>query len=108
MNHIPLSPTFVQTLLDCFYIIMYYIFFSGLHATYKYCDKFRLPYNKCGKLVVATNQIEVDRLESLYSRALQNKVPDIKLLDGEKAIQEIEPYCKGLKAIHSPHTGNHE
>ena len=84
------------------------IFFSGLHATYKYCDKFRLPYNKCGKLVVATNQIEVDRLESLYSRALQNKVPDIKLLDGEKAIQEIEPYCKGLKAIHSPHTGNHK
>ena len=108
MNHIPLSPTFVQTLLDCFYIIMYYNFFSGLHATYKYCDKFRLPYNKCGKLVVATNQIEVDRLESLYSRALQNKVPDIKLLDGEKAIQEIEPYCKGLKAIHSPHTGNHK
>ena len=83
-----------------------YIFFSGLHATYKYCDKFKLPYKRCGKLVVATNQIEVDRLESLYSRAIQNKVPDVKLLDDEKAIQEIEPYCKGLKAIHSPHTGN--
>ena len=83
------------------------IFFSGLHATYKYCDKFKLPYKKCGKLVVATNQIEVDRLESLYSRAIQNKVPDVKLLDDEKAIQEIEPYCKGLKAIHSPHTGNY-
>ena len=84
-----------------------YIFFSGLHATYKYCDKFKLPYKRCGKLVVATNQIEVDRLESLYSRAIQNKVPDVKLLDDEKAIQEIEPYCKGLKAIHSPHTGNY-
>ena len=78
---------------------------SGLHATYKYCDKFNLPYKKCGKLVVATNDIEVERLEALFDRATQNQVPDIKILDGEKAIKKVEPYCKGLKAIHSPHTG---
>ena len=42
----------------------------GLKDTYKYCDKFQLPYKKCGKLVVATNEIEVQRLDALYSRAL--------------------------------------
>lgn len=34
-----------------------------------------------------------------------NKVPDLRLLNSEKEIKEIEPYCRGLKAIHSPHTG---
>ena len=57
---------------------------------------------------MATNEIEVKRLEALFDRATQNQVPDIKILDGEKAIKNVEPYCKGLKAIHSPHTGKLE
>lgn len=43
-------------------------------------------------------------LQDLYDRGLKNNVPDMKLIDGDK-IKEIEPFCKGLKAIHSPHTG---
>jgi L-2-hydroxyglutarate oxidase LhgO len=74
-------------------------------ATYKYCDAHSIPYKKCGKLVVATDDREVARLEALFKRALQNHVPDIELLHGEKAIQKIEPHCRGVKAIHSPHTG---
>lgn len=35
---------------------------------------------------------------------MKNQVPDMRMIDG-KEIKEIEPYCKGLKAIHSPHTG---
>lgn len=35
---------------------------------------------------------------------MKNKVPDLRLIDG-KEIKSIEPYCKGIKAIHSPHTG---
>ena len=56
---------------------------------------------------MATNDIEVERLDALFDRATQNQVPDIRILDGEKAIKKVEPYCKGLKAIHSPHTGKY-
>lgn len=42
--------------------------------------------------------------QDLFERATQNGVPDIQLIDG-KQIPEIEPHCRGLKAIWSPHTG---
>ena len=35
---------------------------------------------------------------------MQNNCPDIRLIEG-KEIKDIEPYCQGIKAIHSPHTG---
>ena len=40
----------------------------------------------------------------MYERGLKNEVKDLKLVDA-KGIKEIEPYCRGTKAIHSPHTG---
>lgn len=40
----------------------------------------------------------------MYERGLQNKVPDLRLIEG-KEIKQIEPFCRGVKAIHSPHTG---
>lgn len=36
---------------------------EGLHLTYKYCDEKKIPYKKVGKLIVATNAIEVERLK---------------------------------------------
>lgn len=76
-----------------------------MKATYQYCDKHNIPYKKCGKLVVATCAQEVDRLNALFERATQNHVPDIEMLEGQEAIRKIEPHCKGVKAIYSPHTG---
>lgn len=43
-------------------------------------------------------------LQDLYERGLANKVPDMQLVDEDK-IQEIEPFCQGVKAIWSPQTG---
>lgn len=43
-------------------------------------------------------------MQDLYDRGLKNQVPDLRLIDG-KEIKSIEPYCKGVRAIHSPHTG---
>lgn len=77
---------------------------EGLHLSYKYFDEKNVPYKKVGKLIVATNEDEVGRLNDLYQRSLANKVPDVELVDA-KRIKEIEPYCEGLKAIWSPHTG---
>lgn len=56
-------------------------------------------------MIVATTPLEVKRLHDLYDRGTKNNVPDLKLIKGEKEIQKIEPYCKGLEALWSPHTG---
>lgn len=77
---------------------------DGLHLSYKYFDEKNVPYKKVGKLIVATNEVEVGRLNDLYKRSLANNVPDVELVDAQR-IKEIEPYCEGLKAIWSPHTG---
>ena len=71
---------------------------TGLHSTYKYCDRHSIPYKKCGKLVVATDASEIGRLDALFERATQNGVPDIELVDSE-GIKQREPICKGLKAL---------
>ncbi|KAL5268897.1 hypothetical protein ACHWQZ_G002656 [Mnemiopsis leidyi] len=78
---------------------------DGALRTYQYCEERAIPYSRCGKLIVATNEEEVSRLDVLYDKGLQNKVPGLALVD-RKEILEIEPYCTGgLKAIHSPNTG---
>lgn len=77
---------------------------KGLQLSYNYFDKKGIKYMKCGKLIVATERLEVSRLLDLYDRGLQNGVKDIQLLDGNE-LREIEPHCKGIQAIWSPHTG---
>lgn len=77
---------------------------EGLHLSYKYFDEKKIPYKKVGKLVVAVEPHELPRLDDLHQRALQNGVPELQMIEGSK-IKEIEPFCKGLKALWSPHTG---
>lgn len=72
---------------------------------YQYCDEKKIPYKKVGKLIVASDAVEVGRLAELHNRAIQNKVQDIKMLKGVEEIQKIEPQCVGLEALWSPHTG---
>jgi (S)-2-hydroxyglutarate dehydrogenase len=77
---------------------------QGSRAMYAYCDEHRIPYDRCGKVVVATNESEVARLEELFSRATQNGVPDVVLLDDQE-LREVEPSVRGVRALHSPATG---
>ncbi len=58
----------------------------------------------CGKLVVATTQEEVPRLEQLHQRGLANGVPGLRMMQRE-AFREIEPHCAGVAALHVPSTG---
>ena len=55
--------------------------------------------------MVATNELEVERLHALYERAKKNGVPDIELIKGQDAIKKYEPHCNGIEALWSPHTG---
>ncbi|TAM76709.1 L-2-hydroxyglutarate oxidase [bacterium] len=78
---------------------------KGKKLLWKYCDEKGIPYKSVGKLIVATNDAEVARLQDVYRRGLAND-PDagFELLD-PKQIKEIEPNCAGLQAVRSPKTG---
>lgn len=78
---------------------------EGLQLSYKYFDSKKIPYKKCGKLIVATSPEEIKKLKDLQTRGIQNNVPDMQYIKGEKAIKAIEPLCTGLEALWSPHTG---
>lgn len=73
---------------------------EGLKLTYKYCDEKGIPYKKTGKLIVATDQSELGKLDDLYERGIQNEVPDIRMIDGSQ-IKEIEPYCRVNQQFYS-------
>ncbi|EDW04081.1 L-2-hydroxyglutarate dehydrogenase, mitochondrial [Drosophila grimshawi] len=77
---------------------------EGLHLAYKYLDEHQIPYKKVGKLIVATDEKEVKLLGDLHERGMKNNVPDLRLIEGDQ-IKEVEPFCRGVKALHSPHTG---
>ena len=77
---------------------------EGSRAMYGYCEEQGIPYDRCGKVVVATDETEVARLQDLFSRAAQNGVPDVALLD-EQELREVEPSVRGVRALHSPATG---
>lgn len=78
---------------------------DGARMAYEYFNQNKIPYKKVGKLIVACDETEVDRLKDLYERSLQNKVAGVQMLNSCEEIQKIEPNCVGLKAIWSPNTG---
>lgn len=76
----------------------------GYQMLIDFCDKEGIPYDLCGKIVVATRPEEVPILHGLYERGMQNGlVKNRKLSGGE--MREIEPHVKGLEGIWVPYTG---
>ncbi|MFF2361101.1 L-2-hydroxyglutarate oxidase [Streptomyces sp. NPDC058122] len=75
----------------------------GMAMIRAYCQDRNLPYEECGKLVVAVTDDEVPRLEALYATSLENGVPGLRRV-GAGEIHEIEPYAVGRAALHSPRT----
>jgi glycine/D-amino acid oxidase-like deaminating enzyme len=72
----------------------------------EYCAHRRLPYDECGKLVVAVSEEDVARLDALATRAAENAVPGLRRV-GLEEIREIEPYATGLAALYSPPDRHH-
>ncbi|MGH0184705.1 UNVERIFIED_CONTAM: hypothetical protein FKN15_015551 [Acipenser sinensis] len=70
----------------------------GATLAYQYCERKGIPYQRCGKLIVAVEQEEIPRLKALYERGLQNNVRDLRMIDA-KEIREREPYCRVRSAL---------
>ena len=77
---------------------------EGRKLAWDYCDAKGIPYKQVGKLIVATEESELGRLQDLYVRGQQNGIENLEVLDG-KQIEEREPACRGIRAIFSPVTG---
>jgi L-2-hydroxyglutarate oxidase LhgO len=69
----------------------------------EYCAERALPYEECGKLVVAVDPAEMGRFDKLEATARENGVPGLRRIDGS-GITEVEPHATGLAALHSPAT----
>lgn len=76
---------------------------EGKTLLYDYCRKYDIPYNNCGKLIVATDEKEVAVIEGIKETARKNDV-DLILM-GKDQIREMEPNIFALKALFSPTTG---
>ena len=77
---------------------------EGARLMYDYCDHHAIPYQRCGKLIVATDTRELSRLDDLEARGSANAVPGLRRISAGE-IAEIEPNAIGLQALHAPNTG---
>ncbi|HEV7662696.1 MAG TPA: L-2-hydroxyglutarate oxidase [Chloroflexota bacterium] len=77
---------------------------QGQTEVYAYCEQKGIPTDRCGKVIVASSEAEVPRLENLLQRGLANGVQGLEII-GPERLREIEPHCVGVKALLSPNTG---
>lgn len=76
---------------------------EGLKETIAFCNTHCIPYEQCGKLLVATNDIELQRMNKLFERCKANNI-EAEILNQEK-LYEIEPNVFGIGAILVKSTG---
>src|ERR1700742_364790 len=69
----------------------------GIQQMVEFCQQHEIPHEICGKIVAATNQDELPRLQSLFERGQANGLEGLRLL-GQEQIQDLEPYAAGLQA----------
>ena len=77
---------------------------SGIREMVDFCRRSSLPYEICGKLVVACSDEEIPRLRELIDRGTSNGLKGLRWLNRNQ-MREIEPHAAGLAAVHVPEEG---
>ena len=77
---------------------------AGAASMKHFCREHDIPFEECGKLVVATTAEELPRLEQLRQRGVANGVEGLRML-GRDEFRQVEPHCDGLQALQVPSTG---
>jgi len=77
---------------------------AGAAALKRYCLDRGIPFEECGKVIVARNEDEIPRLEELHRRGIENGVPGLERI-GPERIRELEPHVVGIQGLWSPRTG---
>ncbi|MDP9294498.1 MAG: L-2-hydroxyglutarate oxidase [Actinomycetota bacterium] len=77
---------------------------AGARELYAYCAERGIRAERSGKVIVATREGELERLDELESRGRENEVPGLARI-GPDELSEIEPHAAGIAALRSPATG---
>ena len=76
---------------------------QGNRSMFAFCREHDLYHDQCGKVIVATQLNELDRLENIYQRGLQNGLQVTRLSQAQ--LREREPHVNGLEALLVPDAG---
>jgi L-2-hydroxyglutarate oxidase LhgO len=77
---------------------------EGRPLLYELCAKYHVPHEKCGKLIVATDDSELPRLETLFQTGVANGVDGLTMVD-RAFVRKREPNIRAVAGIFSPETG---
>jgi L-2-hydroxyglutarate oxidase len=77
---------------------------QGIRQMVAFCQENNVPHEICGKLVVAADDTEVERLHALQGRGTANGLEGLRWLDREE-MREIEPHVGGVAALRVPQEG---
>lgn len=76
----------------------------GYDMLIEFANQYEIPYDLCGKIIVATDEKELPALENIYNRGIENGLKGL-LKISEQQIKEYEPHCAGISGIVVPQTG---
>lgn len=77
---------------------------QGIRSMAAFCAEHDVPYELCGKVVVAAQEEEIPRLKALFERGKANGLEGLQVLRPEQ-IRELEPHATGLAGLHVPQEG---
>jgi len=77
---------------------------EGGESLLRFCQENGVPYDICGKVIVATKERELPQLDELYRRGSKNGLRGLRMLSPDE-IREIEPHATGIRGIRVPSTG---
>jgi L-2-hydroxyglutarate oxidase LhgO len=77
---------------------------AGARMLYDFCQTYGVPFKRCGKLIVAHDDAEVDALERLRANGVGNGVDGLEIVD-ERFVREREPHVHAYAALFSPNSG---
>jgi L-2-hydroxyglutarate oxidase len=77
---------------------------EGLRDTIGFCGAHGIAHERCGKLVIASNESAILRLKTLMERVTANELEGLPWI-GADEIRSSEPHAMGLAAVHVPEEG---
>jgi L-2-hydroxyglutarate oxidase len=77
---------------------------DGYHQLIDFCKEQNIPYELCGKIIVATSESELTALDNIYNRGVENGLEGLRYIDSAE-IKAIEPQTYGVRGIVVPQTG---
>ncbi len=77
---------------------------EGARQLVEFCREKGVPFELCGKVVLAVREDEIMRLHDLHTRGRANGVPDLRILHPDQ-VRDIEPHARSLLGLHVPSTG---